>query len=163
MRIKLILIMSLLTWFAKGQSSSFMYHTMLDMLLQHSVEEVSADSAFQHKKEYVFLDSRTLDEYTVSHIKDAVWVGYDDFELNRISGITKNAKIIVYCSVGYRSEKVTEKLLEAGFLNVYNMYGGIFEWVNKGYSVYNSEGETKEVHGYNKKWGLWLKKGKVVY
>lgn len=163
MRIKFLLMMLLLNWFCKAQSGNFMYHGMLDVLLKHSVEEISVDSAFQNKAEYVFLDARTLEEYRVSFIKDAVWVGYDDFDLKRVSGVDKKAPVIVYCSVGYRSEKVSEQLLEAGFKNVYNMYGGIFEWINNGYPVFNSEGETHKIHGYNKKWGIWLKEGEVVY
>ncbi len=163
MRIKLILIMSLLTWFAKGQSGNFMYHTMLDVLIKHSVEEISVDSAFQHKEDFVFLDSRALEEYKVSHINNAIWVGYDDFDLKRVSVVDKDAKIIVYCSVGYRSEKVTEKLLEAGYTQVFNMYGGVFEWVNSNHSVFNAEGKTKKIHGYSKTWGVWIKEGEVVY
>ena len=163
MKIKLILLMVLIPWFSKAQSGNFMYHTMLDVLLKHSVEEISADSAFQHTNEYIFLDARSIEEYEVSYIKDAVWVGYEDFDIKRISGVDKDAKVIVYCSVGYRSEKVTEKLLEAGFKEVYNMYGGIFEWVNSGYPVFNEEGLTQKTHGYNKKWGIWLNKGEVVY
>lgn len=163
MKVKLILLMTLVSWFSKAQSGNFMYHTMLDVLLKHSVEEISADSAFQHKKEYFFLDARSIEEYNVSYIKDAVWIGYEDFDLKRISGIDKEAKVIVYCSVGYRSEKITEQLLAAGFSTVYNMYGGVFEWVNNGYPVFNKEGKTDNIHGYNKKWGIWLNEGEVVY
>jgi rhodanese-related sulfurtransferase len=47
--------------------------------------------------------------------------------------------------VGYRSEKVTEKLQKAGFTQVSNLYGGIFEWVNQGYPIVNQSGATSDV------------------
>ena len=47
---------------------------------------------------------------------------------------------------------------------VYNLYGGLFEWVNQGKEVVKPNGETTEtVHAYSKSWGIWLKKGEKVY
>jgi hypothetical protein len=70
----------------------------------------------------------------------------------------------VYCSVGYRSERIGEKLLKLGYTDVVNLYGGIFEWKNQGLDVYNSSNyPTDSVHTYNKSWGKWLVKGIKVY
>ena len=64
---------------------------------------------------------------------------------------------MLYCSVGYRSEKVAEKMKKAGFTAVYNLYGSIFEWVNAGYPVVTNDGnQTNIIHTYNKKWGQWV-------
>ena len=71
---------------------------------------------------------------------------------------------MVYCSIGIRSEDISEKLKKAGYTNVYNLYGGIFEWKNRNYPVVNPENEvTEKVHAYSKQWGQWLHKGKKVY
>ena len=110
-----------------------------------------------------FVDARERAEYDVSHITDATWVGYDDFDPVRLKNLDRNRPVIVYCSVGYRSEKIGEKLLEMGFSQVYNLYGGIFEWVNQGNAVVDSTGKTDRVHAYSKVWGIWLKSGKKVY
>ena len=76
----------------------------------------------------------------------------------------KNAKIVVYCSLGIRSEDVAEQIMKAGYTNVYNLYGGIFEWKNKDQKVVNEKGKaTENVHAFNKEWGKWLKKGKKIY
>jgi hypothetical protein len=93
-------------------------------------------------------------------------VGYKDFELSRLERIDKNSPIVVYCSVGYRSEKVAEKLLAAGYPHAANLYGGIFEWVNRKQPLVNLEGHpTEYVHAYSKMWGTWLqvKKKRKVY
>jgi len=44
-----------------------------------------------------------------------------------------------------------------GFTNVYNLYGSIFDWVEKGYPLENAEGNsTLQVHTYNQRWGKLL-------
>lgn len=103
------------------------------------------------------LDAREKKEYEISHIKGSRFVGYDNFNIESVSDIPKDSKIYVYCSIGYRSEKIGEKLKKDGFGSVYNLYGGIFNWANNGYPLENTEGKaTKAVHGYNKKWAKWL-------
>lgn len=103
------------------------------------------------------LDARENNEYEVSHIKNARFIGYDNFKLETVKDIPKDAKVYVYCSIGYRSEKIGEKLQKAGFQNVYNLYGGIFNWANAGFPLESKAGiPTKDVHGYSKKWAKWL-------
>jgi predicted sulfurtransferase len=76
----------------------------------------------------------------------------------------KNSKIVVYCSLGIRSEDIGEKLKKAGYKNVYNLYGGIFEFKNQNLSIYNSKGNTTDsIHAYSKTWGKWLKNGIKIY
>lgn len=139
------------------------YNTVLKTMLNHDVPEIGAAAASKLDSEYIFLDTRSLPEYQVSHIKKAFWVGYDEFKLDKVKGLKKDQKIIVYCSVGYRSGKVTKQLQDAGFTNLHNMYGGIFEWVNLGLPIVDAKGPTNKVHGFSKSWGIWLKKGEKVY
>lgn len=147
-----------------GQVKSGAYRVMLNNLLSHSVPEISVQDALRIKPTSIFLDAREPREFAVSHIEGAIPVGYDHFELTNLpANLSKNQPIVVYCSVGYRSEKVTEKLRNAGFQQVSNLYGGIFEWVNQDLPVKNDSGNTQEVHAYSRSWGVWLKKGKKVY
>jgi rhodanese-related sulfurtransferase len=117
------------------------------------------------KKNDVFLlDAREREEYEVSHLKNARFVGFKEFDIESVKDISKNAPIVVYCSIGVRSEKIGEKLLAAGYTNVRNCYGSIFEWVNQGNVVVDMDNKpTQKVHAYNKKWGVWVKKGERVY
>jgi 3-mercaptopyruvate sulfurtransferase SseA len=71
--------------------------------------------------------------------------------------------VVVYCSVGYRSERVGERLKALGFRDVRNLYGGIFQWVNEGRPVYNATGPTRQVHPYSALWSTWLRQGEAVY
>jgi len=111
----------------------------------------------------VLLDARPQKEYTVSHLEGAECVGYESFNKGKVAHLSPDDTIVVYCSVGYRSEKIGEKLQALGFKNVYNLYGSIFEWVNQGNPVVNQYGETEEVHTFNKEWSQWLKKGNKVW
>jgi rhodanese-related sulfurtransferase len=111
----------------------------------------------------VLLDTREKEEYEVSHLDGARWVGYDDFSFDRVKDIPKDQTIIVYCSIGARSQDIGIKLKAEGFKEVYNLYGGIFHWVNERHPVYRGNEETNEVHAYNKIWGMWLSNGKKIY
>jgi rhodanese-related sulfurtransferase len=111
----------------------------------------------------VLLDTREKGEYEVSHLEGARWVGYDDFSFDRVKDIPKDQTIIVYCSIGARSQDIGKKLKAEGFKEVYNLYGGIFHWVNEGHPVFKGNEETNEVHAYNKIWGMWLTNGKKIY
>ncbi len=114
----------------------------------------------------VLLDTRKEEEYKVSHLENARWVGYRNVNLSAIQQqiADKNTPIIVYCSVGVRSENVGETLQKAGYTNVKNLYGGIFQWVNEGKPIVNSNAQkTDSVHAYSKHWGNLLTKGTKVY
>lgn len=164
-RIKLITLCSLVlpSLTACGQVESASYRAMLKTLLDHSVPEIQVQDAVRDSAAILFLDARESKEYAVSRIKNALHIGYDHFDSTKLMNISKDRRIVVYCSVGYRSEKIAEKLSAAGYDNVANLYGGIFEWVNQGNPVFNDKGPTQEVHAYDRKWGVWLKKGKKVY
>jgi predicted sulfurtransferase len=65
--------------------------------------------------------------------------------------------------VGVRSEKIGEKLIAAGYKNVLNLYGGIFEWVNQNHPVYKQNGvQTAEIHTYDNNWERWAERGTRV-
>jgi len=141
------------------------YATMLNTLLAHSVPEISVEELAKEKENYILLDAREKKEYKVSHLKGAKYVGYLGFSPKKVKELSKDKPIVVYCSVGYRSEKITERLKKMGYQEVYNLYGGIFEWVNQGNNVVTGEeaDPTKQVHAYDKVWGAWLKQGDKVY
>ena len=72
--------------------------------------------------------------------------------------------IVVYCSIGVRSAKIAQQLKDEGYTNVFNLYGGIFEWKNNNFQVFDlKEKETEKVHVYDKDWAIWLIKGEKVY
>lgn len=145
-----------------AQSGGF--KTMLNILLKGDVPQVMVDSSFKHISSFTILDAREEKEYNVSHIEGALYTGYKNLNMSRLNSMPRNSKILVYCSVGKRSEDVGRKLIDAGFTNVYNLYGGIFEWVNEGHPVVDVDGKlTHNIHAYNRMWGTMLHKGNKVF
>ena len=141
---------------------------LLEQYNRHSVPYISVDELrmFQMNDTVTILDAREPEEFKISHIKSAINVGFNDFTLEekQLQKLDKNIPVIVYCSVGIRSEKIAEKLKNAGFVSVKNLYGGIFEWKNKGYPVIDSKGkQTENVHAFSKYWSKYLTAGNPVY
>ncbi len=143
------------------------FDKMLDSMYKKSVPLI-APEALQEllagQEKMVVLDIRSEKEFVVSHIKGAELIDYDSFSKKKVKHLDKNTKVIVYCSVGYRSERIGEKLQAMGFSDVNNLYGGIFQWKNEDFEVVDPKGiNTDYVHTYNEKWSKWLKNGIKVY
>ena len=161
---KVINSMFLLLLFACGQAQPTIDDTLHELnkgtVPYISVEELAGMA------NVALIDTREKEEYEVSHLKNALWVGYNDFDISRVKERIKDRSgpVVVYCSVGVRSEDIGERLLAEGYTDVKNLYGGIFEWKNEGYPVYDTSGkETEKVHAYNQYWGKLLHRGEKVY
>lgn len=145
----------------KCEDASF--DSMLEQLLRFSVPVISCNELHKNRSSYLVLDTREWKEFNVSHIPGARFAGYNSFDWNVLSKVPKNSPIVVYCSVGYRSEKIGEKIIAAGYTNVKNLYGSIFEWANIGLPLEDNSGKAvAKLHTYNKDWGRWIKKKSVI-
>ena len=105
---------------------------------------------------WVIVDVRRKQEYAMSHLYDAIHMEEDDFFLMKMHHIDKNQPVLVYCSVGIRSKMVGKKLRNAGFQQVFNLKGGIFEWAYQRKPLAISTGSNYCVHPYNTFWSFWL-------
>lgn len=156
----MLILFSVATVNGQQKVNSAAFSDMLNSMLQFTVPVVSVRDA-KSMQDVVFLDARERKEYDVSHIPGAIYIGYESLDEKAIKQIEKGQKIVIYCSVGYRSEKIGEKLQSRGFNRVYNLYGSIFEWVNQGYALEDRPGhETQKIHVYDKQWGKWMTNGK---
>jgi rhodanese-related sulfurtransferase len=97
----------------------------------------------------LLLDVRTAAEFEVSHLANARQVDPDAAATE--VRVAKDTPIVTYCSVGYRSAVFSQRLQAAGFTNVRNLEGSIFQWANEGRPL-----TAPRVHPYNKKWGALL-------
>jgi rhodanese-related sulfurtransferase len=158
MRSYLILIVSIVMGFninAQGFKEAA-YHKMIKTMLSHNVDEIYAKD-LEYDSTVLYLDAREISEYEVSRIKNAKLVGYDNFKIETVKDLDKSQEIIVYCTAGYRSEKITEKLKANGFTNVTNMLGGLIEWANYSKPIVDSaDSKTNKVHVFSRTWGIWL-------
>jgi rhodanese-related sulfurtransferase len=135
----------------------------VDSYLSYTAPVIGVKEAYTSQTKITFLDARELVEFNVSHIPNARYVGYDHFDVKLINDLPKDKSIVVYCSIGYRSEKIATKLRKLGYTKVYNLYGSLFEWANQGYGLSDKSGQpTLQIHTYNKSWSQWVTHPKVI-
>lgn len=86
-----------------------------------TVDVETVYKAINDNSDVVILDVRTLEEYNEGHITNAVNIPIDDIDT---IDIEKDKTIYVYCASGNRSKMATNKLIDMGYTDVYDM-GGI--------------------------------------
>ncbi len=127
-----------------------------------TVTQISTDSLktwmASGAEQPVLLDVRMADEYAVSHLEGAQRVNPDAESFAFLDDLPRDTPIVTYCSVGYRSSQLAQRLQEAGFTNVANLEGSIFRWANEGLPVYRDHASVGDVHPYDNTWGRLLNK-----
>lgn len=81
------------------------------------------------------IDVRSPEEYASQHLDNAKNINWNgaDFE-TKVALLDKKQPVFVYCMVGGRSKKASDKLVEMGFSKVYDLQGGIMKWNAAGLS-----------------------------
>ena len=104
----------------------------------------------------LLLDVRTVEEWNVSHLPGARRIEPSATAEEAAKGQRKETPIVIYCAVGYRSGEVAERLRVAGFTNVRNLEGSIFQWANEHRPLVHENASVTQVHPYNGFWGRLL-------
>jgi rhodanese-related sulfurtransferase len=122
----------------------------------------------------LIIDARSEAEYAVSHLQAAKHLKAINFDAILLqsrfvqsaryaNAIAPETKIVVYCSIGYRSAKAAQQLQQAGFPHVFNLEGGIFQWANEQRPLFKDGQPTQCVHPCNNAWGKLLKANARYY
>jgi len=131
MRIKTLCILfaiSIVLWNCKDSNTN---NTAVVELI--TVAEM--DSLLELEKVQL-VDVRTPAEYAAGHLEGAVNINFNDENFETlISTVDKSKPVAVYCGRGGRSGKCASFMKEAGFTKIYDLDGGITEWMYKGKSV----------------------------
>ena len=96
-------------------STSLYSQYEIDSLLQkyndQTVPYISVQELKKDAHSYLILDTRKKKEFEISHIPNAIW-GSEKVDLKNpaFAKAKKNQPIVVYCSVGIRSEDYGEHL-----------------------------------------------------
>jgi len=87
----------------------------------------------------VILDVRTPGEFAEGFIEGAQMIDFQNgnFEAE-IGTLDKDATYAVYCRSGNRSGQAVKIMQDAGFLNLYNLEGGVIDWANQGMPLVNN-------------------------
>ena len=127
---------------------------MIDSLVEHKIEDISTKDVILDNS--LLMDTRNIEEYEVSHLPNAVWIGNDSLFWSRIPQLSDKKIMIVYCSVGYRSNEVGKKIKDSLQLDIKNLKYGIFGWKHNALPLIDKFNiSTNKVHPYNRFWGIW--------
>ena len=81
------------------------------------------------------IDTRNNYEYSIGKFKNAVNPNLREFNqfpnYMEKSGVEKDKKVLIYCTGGIRCEKALLDMHEQGFNNVYQLDGGIINYIEK--------------------------------
>jgi rhodanese-related sulfurtransferase len=120
-----------------------------------STEELARWQADSARVQPVVLDSRTGPEFELSHLREAAAIDPYRPSLNSLRGFAKDTPMVVYSSVGYRSARVADWLDKAGYRQVQNLAGGVFQWANEGRPLFKEQDRPAAVvHPFDRKWGM---------
>ena len=133
------------------------FDAKVEKYVRRTVPLMDVKSLADSRTKYLILDAREPAEYGVSHISGAFNIGFDKPDFDMLNDIPTDTEIVVYCSIGYRSEKIGERLQDMGYTNVSNLFGGIFEWSNRDYILVDKDGQpANELHTYSRAWSKWV-------
>ncbi|MDO5602023.1 MAG: rhodanese-like domain-containing protein [Oscillospiraceae bacterium] len=111
-----------------GQEEEAAYHKITAETAKEMMEEQAV----------TVVDVRRAEEYEKQHIAGALLIPLDTITQAPPALPDKEAVLLVYCRTGVRSKQASDKLVELGYLHVYD-FGGITDW------PYETEtGEYKE-------------------
>ncbi len=123
---------------------------------QMSTQQLAAMREDDTAPDILLLDARSSTEFKVSHLPGAVLASNTRMALEVLDASDPVRTVVVYCSVGYRSSRLAEKLRARGIENVFNLEGSLFQWANEGRPLYRGEERVYQAHPYDEEWGQLL-------
>ena len=86
--------------------------------------------------DFLIIDVRTPEEFADGHIENAIMINfYSETFRDNIGNLDRNKTYLIYCDVGNRSGVTLALFEELGFMEVYNMSGGLNIWLQEGLPV----------------------------
>ena len=139
-------------WFKEDNSNEHVFNKMhvrlkveivhgdlKDVSVEHGGNRLSPEELlqfYQEEKDFVIVDARNWYESKIGKFKNAItppmknfreWKKVVDEDLKDY----KNKTVVTYCTGGIRCEKASAYMVESGFKNVYQLDGGIVNFIKK--------------------------------
>ena len=115
------------------------YGDLNDVSIEHGGKRLSPEELlkfYQEGKDFVIVDARNWYESKIGKFKNAItppmknfreWKNVVDEDLKEF----KEKTIVTYCTGGIRCEKASAYMVEKGFKDVYQLDGGIVNYIKK--------------------------------
>lgn len=89
--------------------------------------------SFAANVDHILIDVRTPAEFSSGHIPGAINISVETLE-QRLSEVSGDVPVVVYCRSGNRSAQAARILANAGYAQIYDL-GGIVDWAAQGYPI----------------------------
>lgn len=109
----------------------------------------------EHAARALLVDVRTDAEWDVSAIPGAVHAT-TPAAIAAALARSGQGEVVLYCSVGWRSARLADRLGGSLGVPVYNLAGSIFAWANSGRPVVKDGAGVERVHPYDDDWAPLL-------
>ncbi|MEL4898399.1 rhodanese-like domain-containing protein [Crocosphaera sp. Alani8] len=121
-----------------------------------STEELVTLLEDKNRESPLLLDARTPLEYAVSHLKGAYFLPHDVSKIEPFVEVPLSTTIITYCSVGYRSAILAQRLQKMGYEKVFNLQGSLFFWFSENRPIFCEQEVVPFIHRFDLFWSFWL-------
>ena len=113
------------------------------------VREISPQAAMKEMAQgkILFVDTRKPAEMAVSMLPGAI----TEEQFLKNPEKFKDKRIVVYCTISYRSGKFAREMANSG-IEIFNLRGGLLAWTLEGGKVYDPNGETRRINVYGEEW-----------
>ncbi|MFP5520620.1 MAG: rhodanese-related sulfurtransferase [Bdellovibrionia bacterium] len=103
--------------------------------VNHHLSPEEWNRVLKEESDYVIIDTRNWYEYKIGTFKGAINPNIEKFtdfpEFMEKQGIPKDKKMLIFCTGGIRCEKGILELQNQGYNNVYQLEGGIINYLAK--------------------------------
>lgn len=110
-----------------------------DVKLEHGGKRLSSEELlkfYRDGKEFIIVDARNWYESKIGRFKNAITPSMKNFRewkkvVDEVLSEYKNKTVVTYCTGGIRCEKASAYMVERGFKDVYQLDGGIVNFIKK--------------------------------
>lgn len=108
---------------------------------RHAYNEIHTSELkawYDQGKQMIVLDTRSKPYYDGTLLPQAQWLSYEASEQELAAAIpSKNSLVVIYCwSPGCpASQYMADRLVAAGYTNIYKYPEGLQDWMQKGYPI----------------------------
>ncbi len=101
--------------------------------------EISVVTPAEFKERSVdqtIIDVRTPEEFREGYLEGSVNIDFKNKSfLDQISKLNKTKPVFIYCKSGGRSSLASKEMIKLGFQEVYDLEGGIVNWIKNQHEI----------------------------
>lgn len=135
----LVVILAIVVFYRSGSEcdenciveSNALYQSLKDINVNDAYAMIQTRAG---DPDFVILDVRTPEEFETEYIQDAINIDYySENYRDDLDTLDKEKTYLIYCRTDRRTGESLSIMRELGFVEVYNMDGGINSWKAEGF------------------------------